>query len=387
MSDDHAGRSSADAWAAFCDSMKEAGQSILHHADPDDVTDNAEGFRHLALLVEAGLRYYVGDGDPDFPRLCHLNDTPELADNRFAPIRGDATYRLTGNVANLFDLNVSVHDGFSFLGRRNVWGDLGRNDLEIADDGSFELVLSADEHPGNWLPLPPDAEFLHVREYFYDWSTDTPGWFELTRIGSEMEAPARLRPEQLVAQLDRVTQYVRGYLDTHANMTSALGGAVRNEVASPTRRPGSGGNSNIWYGMGRFDLAADEALIIEFPEPRARAWSIQWCTVPWYENGDMANRITSLTGHDAHVDDDGMVRIVVTAEDPGVENWLDVTGYTEGIIVLRWIWSDVGEEVNNRVVPRASVRDELPATSPAVTPEERGARVARRRTNLARRSR
>lgn len=386
MPAEHAGRSSADAWSAFCDAMKEAGQTVLGHADPADAADNAEGFKHLALLVETGLRYYVGDADPDFPRLCHMNDTPEVADNRFAPIRADATYRLTGNVSSLFDVNVSVHDGFTFLGKRQVWGDLKREDLDVAEDGSFELILSPDEHPGNWLRLPPEAEYVHVREYFYDWANDAPGTFELTRVGSELEAPGRLAPEDLAAQLDRATTYVRGYLDTHANMTSALAQAT-NAVASPTLRPGSGGNSNIWYGMGRFDLQPDQALVIEFPKPRARAWSIQWCTVPWYENGDMANRITSLTGHDAHVDDDGMVRIVVTAEDPGVENWLDVTGYTEGIIVLRWIWSDVGEEVTNRVVPRASVRDELPATSPAVTPEERGARVARRRTNLARRSR
>jgi hypothetical protein len=376
-----------EAWAAFCDAMKEAGQSIVDKADPDDPRDEAEGFRHLALLVEAGLRYYVGNADPDFPRFTHLNDTPELADNRFAPIRGDASYRLAGNVSNLFDLNVSVHDGFTFLGRRSVWGDIGRDDLEIDDDGNFELVLSAEEQPGNWLQLPPEAEFLHVREYFYDWSTDSPGTFEVTRIGSEGEAPDRLDTDAFASSLDRITTYVQGYLATHGRMTANLVESARNVVPSPTRRPGTGGNSNIWYGMGSFDLDDDDALLLEFRAPKARAWAIQWCTEPWYENADMANRVTSLTGNDAHVDDDGIVRIVVCAEDPGVENWLDVTGYRTGVIVLRWIWCDEGEDVTSRVVRRDALRDELPASSPHVSTDERAARVAVRRANLARRGR
>jgi hypothetical protein len=166
-------------------------------------------------------------------------------------------------------------------------------------------------------------------------------------------------------------------------MTANLVESARNVVPSPTRRPGTGGNSNIWYGMGSFDLDDDDALLLEFRAPKARAWAIQWCTEPWYENADMANRVTSLTGNDAHVDDDGIVRIVVCAEDPGVENWLDVTGYRTGVIVLRWIWCDEGEDVTSRVVRRDALRDALPASSPHVSRDER----AVRRANLARRGR
>ena len=57
-------------------------------------------------------------------------------------------------------------------------------------DGGFEIVLSPEQHAGNWLPLDPGAETLWVRQFFYDWEHETPAslWIERTDAGAR-EAP------------------------------------------------------------------------------------------------------------------------------------------------------------------------------------------------------
>ena len=51
-------------------------------------------------------------------------------------------------------------------GFRSIAG--GKSDLEIAEDGSFEVILSREEQPGNWVPLPEGKGHLYVREWYYD---------------------------------------------------------------------------------------------------------------------------------------------------------------------------------------------------------------------------
>ena len=153
----------------------------------------------------------------------------------------------------------------------------------------------------------------------------------------------------------------------------------------PATHPG--GNSHIWYGFGRFALEANQALILEFDEPNARLWSVQWLLDPWYENPDLLNRFTGVVGAEAHVDGDGRVRVVFAGRDPGVPNWLDVSGYTRGLFVTRWIWCADGPATRLSVTSLDALRDHLPADTPVVTGDERAAQLQRRRTHLVHRRR
>ena len=47
-------------------------------------------------------------------------------------------------------------------------------------------------------------------------------------------------------------------------------------------------------------------------------------------------RLSSINGHTASVSSDGRFRAVIAIDDPGVPNWLDPAGYTEGGIYGRW---------------------------------------------------
>ena len=64
---------------------------------------------------------------------------------------------------------------------------------------------------------------------------------------------------------------------------------------TPTCRPSTTG---FW------NLAADESLLIETPEPKGDYWGFQLSNALW-NTLDFANRQTSLNRTQAHVDDDG----------------------------------------------------------------------------------
>ena len=377
----------AKAWDVFCDAMKAAGRQLLGPDYPSDSRDRAEGFLHLAKLFEMSLAWQLDGADPDFPRLVTLNDTFELADNRFAAVRGDASYTLTGNVSTLFDINLSLHDGWPWLGQRQVWGDIGLSDLEVSENGDLTVVLSPDEQPGNWLPLPAEARVLQIREYYEDWSLHSPGVFEITRLGSEGQAPPRMTSDALAMRLAAGAQWAAEY--TPAHMTSLIA-KLRALPANTVMPPGGqgGGNRNIAYGFGRFELAEDQSMILEFEAPHARLWGVHWLTLPWYENPDMVNRSTSVNSHDAFVNDDGRVRLVVGASDSGAPNWLDTNGFDEGVLVARFVWGDGAPiELTTSVQRTSDVMAHLPVDTPAATAAQRQESQRIRRTHLARRRR
>jgi hypothetical protein len=377
--------SDASAWESFCARLADAGREIPQLGPNVGPLDTAGGFEHLAELLQMALLWYL-NADPDYPRFITMNDTFELADNRFAAVRGGNTYVLRGNASTLYDVNISLHEGWAFLGEYGVWGDLGLDDLTVDDDGSFELVIGPEPRDGNWLELPPQATILHIREYYADWDVHRPGTFEIIRVGSEGSAPDRMDGRELAHRLDEVLRFITGYTPSHLTMINWLNSQPPNIVQIPTRQ--EAGNRNIAYAFGRFDLDLSEALVLEFPRTDARLWGAQWLTTPWYENPDLANRSTSVRGDEAFVNDDGKVRVVVSATDPGTPNWLDIGGYREGVLAIRWIWIvNDGPGVDCAVVPTDKVVEHLPGDTPKVDPDARADEQARRRASLARRRR
>jgi hypothetical protein len=90
------------------------------------------------------------------------------------------------------------------------------------------------------------------------------------------------------------------------------------------------------YMIGSFDVAPDEALIIEVQPPQTRYWNIA-LENHWHESVDYMHRPTSRTLEDVTADADGKVRFVIAQRDPGVPNWLDPAGNTRGFMTFRWL--------------------------------------------------
>jgi MYXO-CTERM domain-containing protein len=71
-----------------------------------------------------------------------------------------------------------------------------------------------------------------------------------------------------------------------------------------------------------------------------------------------------------------MIRYVLAHRDPGVPNWLDISGHPDGGIFMRWQSpsdDEYPEKPTVKVVAFDDIRPNLPENHPAVTPEERAA--------------
>ena len=140
-----------------------------------------------------------------------------------------------------------------------------------------------------------------------------------------------------------------------------------------------GGISTQRNGEAAFQLAPDEALIIETNMPeKCRYWSIHTMDDHAFLI-DWMNRQSNLNGFNAKIDADGVFRAVVSAQDPGVPNWIDNAGYKTGSIQSRWERCTRYPDHTVVKVKVAEVRNYLPAETPVVSAEERDAAIRLRR--------
>ncbi len=105
----------------------------------------------------------------------------------------------------------------------------------------------------------------------------------------------------------------------------------------------------------------------------------------WWETIDYANRQSSLNGHQAVIDDDGVFRAVVSDKDPGVANWLDTAGHRQGPMIFRWLRAQSAPVPTTRVVSFDELATALPARTTRVDQTTRRALIARRRAAVRRR--
>jgi hypothetical protein len=380
---------SGEAWDAFCDALRGARRLVLGPGVPASPQLRAEGFRYLTRFLEAGIRTCVAYADPDHPEFCRMIernaswglDCPDCL-YLYAPLRGDAVYRVWGTRGGANHLDIQVDHGHFAFGDISKWGTLSSLsdlELEVGADGGFELTLAAEERPGNWLRLGARAEFLLVRQYFNDWESEAPADLRIERVGAPPSAPPP-RSAEIAARLDRLTQWIGKGAALWENMSRALveGSPNRLQVFKPPDEDARGGLPGQAYGMGGFCCGPGQAVLLEFRPPTCRHWSVSLATWYW-ETVDYATRQSSLNGHQGRLDSDGVFRAVIAHDDPGVPNWLDTGGHTSGTVAARFLLADAAPEVSMRSAPLAEVRAWLPEDTPHVGPAERAASLERRR--------
>jgi len=379
-------------WQDFCSALAELREHIVGGDAPETALDRAEGFRYLATITAAGIRHVFDLADPDHPRFLRNPDSAagwgaENADNSYhlAHIRSDRTYRITGRRGTVGAFLIEIKEGYMQLGAVRNFATFDSETLQIEPDGTFEIMLSREQYPGNWIPLHPDATQVLVRQYYFDWEVEEPAEFRIAVVEKEGTPPLPVQPTQISLLLDNAALWI----DTTVR--------VWNDWVRDLRlrhQPGSlapavryvGGAEDILYGNDFYKLGEDEALIIETARPEARYWSIQLVNL-WFQSMDYTNRQTSLNSRQARADADGRYRFVLAHTDPGVPNWLDTAGHREGVLQYRYIWAKTAPQPTVRTVPIGSVRNELPADTPVITLEERRRAIAVRQRHVARRER
>ncbi|MGI9590240.1 MAG: DUF1214 domain-containing protein [Myxococcota bacterium] len=386
MSDDAARLLSGEAWRDFCRRLEATGEAILGEAYPDDPRTRAEGYRALTRLLVYSTQLEIEAGDPLFPSFVRHQDPHNQwggpnPDNVYlrANIDPGESYRVwADDVRGVRQAIFSLHQGDMQLREYGVYGECSLDQLERRPDGGLELWLSPEDGPGNRIRMDPRARIFTIRIYQADWGADAAPPFQIERVGAEGVPRPVLTPEAVARGLDRSMRWVEASAAFWNQYTREAWDRGKPNAAAPAQ-PMPGGADNILYGACLWELADDEALLLEVEEPDADYWSFVTHTLTWLESGDFDQRQTSLNGQQTHVDPDGRVRLVVAHEDPGVPNWLDTEGRRRGMLIYRWVWARSAPIPAAQLVKRDAVRELLPADHPVVTPEERRCGLAGRR--------
>ncbi|MGD1171327.1 hypothetical protein ACKUVQ_21150 [Mycobacterium seoulense] len=367
------------AWAYLQDRLHEAAQVVESDAVSRNRVDLAGGMRHLLVLLTAGIDEVLRfDPDPILGVQRTSTDDivtwgmecPDCLYTR-AVLRGGESYRLFGNRGTARYVGLQTMNGIAATANELV------DELEVDPDGNFEVVLSADERPGNWMRIEGDHPTLTVRHFFYDWDTEVASSLHIERLGDAVDAhgPSVGPDAALSRQLVALGDFVR---DNLAFFLQFGGAAPTNGFLPPIDRTDIGAAAENRPVIGRWELRPDEALIVEVKPPQGIYWSFSIGN-PWWETIHYGRHQSSLNAHQAVVDSDGLVRVVLCAADPGVANWLDTAGHSNGPIILRCVRTETAPTPAARVVAYGNIDAELPPDTTKVTPEERRRVLAARR--------
>jgi hypothetical protein len=372
----------ADAvWPGALRELSEAADRLAARAQELDGRDSDLAVKTLGAMMGAYLTHLWGE--PDHPAFLpsvgyhQMYGTPNPDTiYRTTALDGRGTYLISGYRGTVPEVTAMPMGGPTPQGIRTfpAW-DL--DDLHLETDGAFEVLLAAAPSGSvrNWWPLDAGMRSLMLRSVSAQWGADDEPRVAITRL----DTPARRErfdPATVDKRLRIYARIVEGMVLSGLTRAAALRAAGPNRLAS-VDYSASGGVSDQWYQEGWFSLSGDTALVCEArPSSAVRGFSLS-LTDPYFSTIDWANAHASLNHAQAVTDSGGALRWVVAASDPGVRNWLDTTGYTEGALQFRWSGGDEPPSVDVRVVPLASVGEML-AGADQVTADER-AEIVRER--------
>jgi hypothetical protein len=323
-----------------------------------DPLDVAEGLRVVMHLLAAGLetQFEEDAAHPAFrpivtPWRKALGDN---ADARYhdAPVHPAGTYRVRGRTAGAaymsFTVEAGAADGAFPSGTA---GSLNDTAFDLADDGSFELILGGPARGRGWLALPEDASRITVRHYWED--ARSPNIPPVADLGLTIDLvdgevppnPPAPTEGSVAAALRRMATFVRSRtLDTIPKPGGGDAPAFVSRVPHvfpPPVRPGAQAlaAADAAYSMAPYLLGPDEALVMRARWPRCRCanvslWNRQLQTFDYLRHPVSLNRAQAVA------DPDGGVTMVIAHRDPGVANWLATEGRPFGLVFWRFMLPD-----------------------------------------------
>jgi hypothetical protein len=390
-------------WNEFIDGLRILPDRLLSRL-PESMRGDPQVQQEVARYVLEALAYSSIDaigGDGDHPVFLPasgpiLNVGQPNADTvyRVARITPGGSYRLRGKRGSLRIASVGQvgptpgERGTAATQPGPTKGYQDLNSLQVDAQGRFDVLLSPTRpkgYQGDWWPLVPTANKLLLRMVRSDWSREQDPTLSIERIDKPVTR-SRLTAadlEQRLRQLPNTTLFMPWMFVDHVERLRREGYVNKLKAFDISQMGGLQGQS---YFEGAYDLRDDEALLIEAKVPAKCLYRSLILTNELYETTDWYNNQSSLNDSQAQADDDGVLRIVVSAKDPGVINWLDTAGYGRGAVQGRWMGCEDVPVPSVEKVPLEAVRGLLPATTPVVTPAQRETLIRERRSLLQQRS-
>lgn len=384
-------------WNRLCDTLKQSADYIFDPTLGADPSEQAEGLRHQLRMLYWATDRILENNDPDHPELGWTYPFKVGQDNpdalyQSAPVDLSRAYRLTGRIDTLRYLGLSLMD-YRF-GRGNITQmlDVGSPDLTDIGGGRIDIVFSPDPDPGthigDWYQVAPVECRLFVRQFFSDWAAESHAELHLECL-DPTSPPGRLDPvracelfDEAAREVDTVPEYWSCFIrDQHDR------GQINSFDHIPARKvneSGLGGSEKQAYGQCWYEVGPDEALLFEVTPPNCLYWNIQVGDT-WYQSLDFVNLPTTMNDSQARLDADGVLRVVISHVDPGVQNWIALGGCPQGAITYRWNNADSAPVPTLRLMPVSEIDGSLHPDTPRLSADKRAAINAERRRHALRR--
>jgi hypothetical protein len=328
------------AFHELIDLIRDADRGFLEGFRAVDDLSALEGYRYLTEVLTVALDCYLW-ADADRPTIVPIvGPTRKFGgDNAdafyyFAPVRPERTYCLRGRRGDAAYLSITVYGGPTD-GRwsNRIVGTLNDRQLAFAPDGSFEVVLSAREHAGNWMRLDADAVALITRDYLVD-----PRWGKQASWSIEAldpVSPPRLTDGDLARRFQATANFIRELLQiTPLPVDPTKLNTIDEPYPVPQQTYGWAA-ADAAYAMGAFALEPDQALVLEGTSPECAFWNLCLWN-PYMQTYDYRYERVTINGGQVQYEADGSWRLVIAARDPGVPNWVSTADHPSGRIWFRW---------------------------------------------------
>jgi hypothetical protein len=382
----------------FSEAVAEAEKIIAGAPFVATEQDLAEGYDYLAGSIQASLRlawayqrdfpYFVMSTGPYIKLGLDNPDTLYF----HAYLRDDAEYVVTGHRGSTADLSFQVLKGdYSPVEVPDSMSAFDDRAIEVDADGTFELRFGPSASGRNAFRLGAGSSMLLVREVYSDWAAERRGTISIRRRDRAGLAPPAADPDAMAKRYGVAGKILLSRLRTFLAFPEWF--YLKEPVNTMTPpRPTPGGLATQFSSAGHFDLGEDEAMIVTVPAAVRSVAPYQGIQLGsmWYVSLDYINHQTSLTADQARIDPDRRLRFVISDRDPGVANWLELTGRRRGYVQIRWqrLTRDLTEEDGPRaeVVPFDEVPGQLPYYDEArVSPGQWRERIAARQAAVAER--
>lgn len=324
-------REQAHAWEAFASALQTAGRRLTELTAGLPAWEQADGQRALVRALHNQLgRFEV---DRDRPELVQFNgwrqkffmDNPDFL-YWVADLNPERRYRVRGNAGEAAYVSLTAYR--SDEGKVRAVERFDSDTLGLDSSRDYDVTVGGS---------PANPINLWVRHFHGDVHKERTGWCSIEPLG-EMPKPPVIEPARFAHQLRRLAATLEGLVPVFA-------AAAKADAASPnTLRAWSemtGGavytEPGISYLRGGWQLADDEALVIEGRAPPCRYWNILLYS-RFLNSLDHRHRRVSATNATARLVD-GRYRFVLASRDPGLASgdWLDTEGRPFGIVVMRFL--------------------------------------------------
>jgi hypothetical protein len=250
-------------------------------------------------------------------------------------IGGGSRYRIHGNRGSCTYLSFCVYSAMSRDATTELIN-MSDPDIHFSPSGDFEVILSPDEVPGDWLRTDAGSRAVIARQYFLDRQAEEPAKYRIEVLDETPPDPP-MDDLGFARALRTTAGFVKAATDLAVRRAEGMRAMPNRFIEAGEHGPFRTPDNDYlacWY-----QLDEDEALVIDVQPPECRYWGVHLAN-RWGQSMDHRTRRTALNARTAVPDADGTVRIGVAGTDPALPNWLDTAGHRQGWVLFRWLLAD-----------------------------------------------